>query len=220
VFDVLRRLSWGRFELAALLLTILGVSAVLTYQRNVLWSNPVALWQDAALKSPSKVRTHSMLGMSLMIAQRCQEAEKEYATVARLLPLDLVHPTSNTAEILANWGLACYCLKQNDQALTKLTQAAAIKPSAQLLSQIGMMYEGLHIWDRALDFLQRALKMDASYEPTYVYLGNLYMETEEPGEAVNYYRQAAALDPADEYVRMALGVSRYRAAKQATAKEP
>jgi hypothetical protein len=37
---------------------------------------------------------------------------------------------------------------------------------------------------------------------------------------VNYYRQAAALDPADEYVRMALGVSRYRAAKQATAKEP
>ena len=214
-FDVLRRLSWGKTELSVLLLAILGASALLTYQRNNLWSNAIALWQDTASKSPLKMRTRSMLGMSLLTAGRCQEAEHEYATAAKLLPVDLKHPTAVTADILANWGLACYCLKQTEPALTKLLQAAAINPTAQLYSQIGMIYEGLHAWDQSLDFLHRAIRLNDTYEPTYVYLGNLYMETARPAEAVNYYSQATALDPADQYARSALEVSRYRAAKLA-----
>jgi Flp pilus assembly protein TadD len=219
VFDVLRRLSLGKAELSVLLLSIVGVNGILTYQRNVLWSNPIALWRDAASKSTSKTRTHSMLGMALLTAGQCQEAEQEYATAGRLLPLDLKHPTAMTADILSNWGLACICLKQTQPALTKLLQAASINPTAQLYSQIGMIYEGLHAWDQSLDFLRRAIQLDHGYEPTYVYLGNLYMETEKPEEAINYYSQAAALDPADQYARTALQVSRYRAAKRAAGPE-
>jgi tetratricopeptide (TPR) repeat protein len=219
-FDVLRRLSWGKIELSVLLITILGASAAFTYQRNNLWSNAIALWQDAASKSPSKMRTHYMLGMSLLGGGQCKEAEQEYSTAAKLLPLDLKHPTTVTADILSNWGLACYCLKQTETALTKLTQAAAIKPTAQLYSQIGMIYEGMRVWDQSLDFLHRAIQLDEAYEPTYVYLGNLYMETERPQEAINYYSQAAALDPTDQYARMALQVSRYRAAQTATGNNP
>jgi tetratricopeptide (TPR) repeat protein len=222
VFDLLRRLSWGKAELATLLVTILGISSLLSYQRNNVWSNAIALWQDAASKSPSKTRTHSMFGMTLLTAGRCQEAEREYSTAAKLLPVDLEHPTLATADILGNWGLACLCLKQTDPALTKLLQAAAIHPTAQLYSQIGMIYEGAHAWDRSLDFLHRSIQMDGGYEPTYVYLGNLYMEMEQPAEAVNYFSRATALDPADEYARSALGAARYRAAKLATeaAKQP
>jgi tetratricopeptide (TPR) repeat protein len=157
-----------------------------------------------------------MLGMSLLTSGRCQEAEHEYATAAKLLPVDLKHPTANTADILANWGLTFYCLKQTEPALTKLLQAAAINPTAQLYSQIGMIYEEAHAWDQSLDFLHRAIRLDNTYEPTYVYLGNLYMETARPAEAINYYSQATALDPADQYARSALEVSRYRAGKLAT----
>ena len=216
VFDGLRRLRWGKTELSVLMLAILGVGALLTYQRNSLWSNGIALWQDTASKSPLKMRTHSMLGMSLLTSGRCQEAEHEYATAAKLLPVDLKHPTANTADILANWGLTFYCLKQTEPALTKLLQAAAINPTAQLYSQIGMIYEEAHAWDQSLDFLHRAIRLDNTYEPTYVYLGNLYMETARPAEAINYYSQATALDPADQYARSALEVSRYRAGKLAT----
>jgi hypothetical protein len=49
-----------------LLRTLLGASAAVTYQRNNLWSGAIALWQDAASKSLSKMRTHNMLGMSLL----------------------------------------------------------------------------------------------------------------------------------------------------------
>jgi tetratricopeptide (TPR) repeat protein len=48
-----------------------------------------------------------------------------------------------------------------------------------------------------------------------VYLGNLYMETERPDEAINYFSQAATLDPTDQYARTALEVSPYRTAKLA-----
>jgi tetratricopeptide (TPR) repeat protein len=219
-FDLLRRLSWGKIELSLLLLSILGVSGLMTYQRNLQWSNATLLWQDTASKSPSKVRPHFMLGTALLTAGRCKEAEQEYATAAKLLPVDLKRPTTLTADILSNWGLASYCLKQTEPAVTRLLQAAAIKPTAQLFSQIGMIYEGQHAWDQSLDFLQRALRLDSAYEPTYVYLGNLYMETGKPDEATRYYAQAAALDPADEYVRTALAVSRYRAAQQANGTSP
>jgi tetratricopeptide (TPR) repeat protein len=214
-FDLLRRLTWGKVEVSALLLTIVGLCAVFTYQRNVLWSNSIALWQDAASKSPDKVRTHTMLGMSLMTAGRCQEAEREYGAAARLLPIDLKHPNATTADILGNWGLALLCLKQPAPALTRLEQAAAITPTAQLYSQIGMIYEDMHEWDHSLDFLHRALQLDQGYEPTYVYLGNLFMETGRPQQAIGYYGQAAALDPTDQYARQALEVSRYRASKLA-----
>ena len=183
-FDALRRLSWGKVELSMLLVAVIGASALATYQRNVLWSNATALWQDAVSKSPSKMRPHSMLGLSLLTMGRCKEAEQEYATAARLLPLDIKHPTGATAEILSNWGLACLCLKQTQPALTKLLQAATIKPTAQLYSQIGMIYERQHAWDQSLDFLRQAMQLDQAYESTYVYLGNLYMETERPGEAI------------------------------------
>jgi len=76
------------------------------------------------------------------------------------------------------------CLKQTQPALTKLLQAATIKPTAQLYSQIGMIYERQHAWDQSLDFLRQAMQLDQAYESTYVYLGNLYMETERPGEAI------------------------------------
>jgi tetratricopeptide (TPR) repeat protein len=216
VFDVLRRLSWGKAELSVLLLTILGLSGVLTYQRNILWSDAIALWKDAVSKSPSKMRSHSMLGMSLLAANRCQEAEQEYATAAKLLPVDLKHPGAIAADILANWGLSCYCLKQTDQALTKLLQAAKMNPTAHLYSQIGMIYEEQHAWDQSLAFLNGAIRLDAGYEPSYVYLGNLYVELQRPDEAINYYSQAVDLDPADHYARVALEASRARAAKVAS----
>src|SRR5882724_8032095 len=83
--------------------------------------------------------------------------------------------------------------RRPDQALEKLLQAAQIRPTAHLYSQIGMIYEGLGAWSRALHFLHRALEMDGGYEPTYVYLGNLYMETKHPEDAANYFREALKL---------------------------
>jgi tetratricopeptide (TPR) repeat protein len=210
LFDLLRRLPLGRPKLAVTLLAVLSASAALSYHRNLLWSNPIALWGDAVSKSPGKPRTHFHLGVSLQAGGRCRDAEQQYIEAARLLPLDPKHPTELGFEILGNWGLACACLKRPDQALDKLLQAAQIQPSAHLYSQIGMIYQGLGAWSSSLHYLQRALEMDGGYEPTYVYLGNLYLETKHPEDAANYFQQALRLDPSDRYAREALQASVYQ----------
>ena len=214
VFEGLRRLAWGKVELSLLLMLILGVDSVLAYQRNVLWSNPIALWQDAVSKAPLKARPHFWLAHSLLSANQCQGAVQEYATAAKLLPVDLQHPTGITAGLLENWGLAYRCLGKPKQAIEKLYQAATIHPAPKLYAQIGMIYGEAGAWTQALDFLHRALKLDPGYEQAYVYLGNLYLQIKQPDTAAGYFLQAIALDPADQYANNALVISRYRAAAQ------
>ncbi|MGH9667956.1 MAG: tetratricopeptide repeat protein, partial [Bryobacteraceae bacterium] len=214
LFDLLRRSSWGKVELSLSLALVLGVSAALTYQRTLLWSNPIALWRDAAEKAPRKARTHFWLAYSLLNANDCQGAVTEYQAAAKLLPLDVRHPTIITAGLLENWGLAYRCAGLPKPAIEKLDQAARIRPTSKLYAQIGMMYGEVGDWKQATEFLQRALTLDPNYERAYVYLGNLYLQTKQPDEAARYYLQAVTLDPADQYAANALVAARYKSAEQ------
>lgn len=70
---------------------ILLAMAPLTLDRNRLWRDDVALYQDAAAKSPSKVRVRYNLGSALARAGRVAEAEQEYRQAVRLEPDDDLH---------------------------------------------------------------------------------------------------------------------------------
>lgn len=59
---------------AALAVVALGAAGAATARRNEVWSSPVALWIDAAEKSPHKARTHLNLGVALAEANRPAEA--------------------------------------------------------------------------------------------------------------------------------------------------
>ncbi len=118
VFDLLRRLSVGKSRTFGIAADDSGDERGCSLISGIICGRMRSrLWQDAASKSPSKMRTHYLLGMSLLTAGRCQEAEQEYAKAATLLPVDLKHPTTITADILVNWGLASYCLKQTEPGI-------------------------------------------------------------------------------------------------------
>jgi Flp pilus assembly protein TadD len=57
-----------------------------TLLRNVIWGNPVALWQEAVDKAPDHWLPHLLLGEALHAAQRHDEAMIEYATAITLRP--------------------------------------------------------------------------------------------------------------------------------------
>lgn len=62
--------------------------APLTLERNRLWQDDVALYRDAAAKSPGKSRVHYNLGSALARAGRPAEAEKEFRLALALQPDD------------------------------------------------------------------------------------------------------------------------------------
>ncbi len=71
-----------RLGLAALL----AVLALLTVERNRVWSDPVRLWAEAAARAPAYWEAHYALGDALRDAGRCAEAVDAYRAVLALRP--------------------------------------------------------------------------------------------------------------------------------------
>ena len=87
-------------------------------------------------------------------------------------------------------------LNQLQPALEKLQQSAALRPTAHVYSQIGMVYGKLEKWPEALAALATAEKLDSNFPDTYVYLGMVHTKTNQPVvDAVQDFRHALDLDP-------------------------
>jgi tetratricopeptide (TPR) repeat protein len=189
VVDVLARVKVDRKSLTAGGLAVLLLAAVVTHARAEVWSDPVALWEDTARKSPNAWRPHFQLGFAYFSAQHCDLALPEFEKTAALHPDD--------ADLLLDWGLALDCLNQPEQALYKLQQSAVLQPTAHVYSQIGMVYGKLEKWPDALTALATAEKLDPSFPDTYVYLGVVHTKTNQLVNAVQDFRRALELDPAN-----------------------
>lgn len=69
------------------LVTIVSlVLCVFTYQRNLLYQDPLFLWSDSVRKSPHKARPHNNLGYAYSLHGDWDRAIDEFRTAARLDP--------------------------------------------------------------------------------------------------------------------------------------
>jgi tetratricopeptide (TPR) repeat protein len=191
--DVLARLKVDRKVLAAAGMAVLLIAATVTHARAEVWSDPVAIWEDTARKSPEAWRPHFNLGFAYFSAgaqdpQFCGKALPEFEKAAALHPQD-------PDVLLLDWGLAYDCLNQTQEALQKLEQSVALKPTAQAYSQIGMLYGKLEEWPNALDALDKAQKIDSSFVDTYIYLGVVHTKTNQLMAAMQDFQHALQLDP-------------------------
>jgi len=175
---------------------IVAVCSVLTYQRSAVWANPVALWQDAATKSPQKWRPHFQLASALYESQRCTEAAEAFGAASRL--------AQPAWDLLVDWGLALDCAGNWQEAIAKLQQARQIERSAHIQSQIGMVYAKHSKWEEALAALAQAQAIDPNFEMTYVYRGQIFFSLGDKVAAVTQYQRALALNPLNSAARDAL----------------
>ncbi len=175
---------------------ILAMCSVLTYQRSAVWASPVALWQDAANKSPQKWRPHFQLASALYESEQCPEAAQAFEAASRL--------AQPAWDLLTDWALALDCEGKWQEAVAKLQQAFQIEHSAHIQSQIGMVYAKHSQWPQALAALAEAEKIDPRFEMTYVYRGNIYEVAGNKAAAAAQYQRALALNPSNSVARDAL----------------
>jgi protein O-mannosyl-transferase len=205
--DMLGRVKLENRGLAAVSAAVVLAAAGATYVRAQVWSDAVPLWEDNVRKSPNKARAHFNLGFAYYAQGRPELALREFERTAQLQP--------PTAELLLDWGLALDQLNQPERALGKLQEAARLRPTAHVYSQIGMMYGKLSRWPEALDALATAQKLDPAFPYTYVNLGKVHMLTGELQTAVGDYRRALELDPTLDDARhdLAIAAARLRSGK-------
>jgi tetratricopeptide (TPR) repeat protein len=169
------------------------VAGALTNVRAQVWSSAVALWTDAAGKSPGKQRVQEQLGYAYYAEGRCDLALERYQAAARAARPDF--------RLLVEWAGALDCVNRLDEAQEKLRQAAALIWNAHVNSEIGRVYIKQGKRAEALAALAVAARLDPGFEPTYLYRGVLYANSNEWEAAATEYRRALSLDPSDQQAR-------------------
>src|SRR5262249_5471193 len=72
----------------ASLVAVVGSFAIDTLQRNVVWSSPIALWQESVDPAPQHPRPRMLLAESLLDAGRWDDAIEQYRIAVELRPTD------------------------------------------------------------------------------------------------------------------------------------
>ncbi|HWD00487.1 MAG TPA: tetratricopeptide repeat protein [Candidatus Sulfopaludibacter sp.] len=187
VVDLVSRIKIPAKQLAYAGAVVVLAAAFATHVRAAVWNDSMSLWQDTVQKSPNKMRARFQLAFVYF-------ARHDYPTaIARFADAAAVGPP--TADLLIDWGLAYSEMHQTDQALEKLRQAAALKPSAHVYSQIGQVCGAAGRWSDALEALNQAEKLDPKYAVTFFYRGLVYYNLKQCDRAVADYQRAIALDP-------------------------
>ncbi len=194
--DFLRRVKVEPKVLATSAAVVIVAATVATHARAQVWSDPILLWQDTAIKSPDKVRAHFQLAFAYFDQGRYDLAVAEFEKTASREP--------PTADLLVDWGLAYDGLNQPDRALEKLRQAAALEPTAHIYTQIGYVLAKRAAWKEAMEAFDTAQKLDANFAITYMYKGQVRLATNEPAAAVAEFQHALALDPSLTIARQGL----------------
>jgi tetratricopeptide (TPR) repeat protein len=100
-----------------------------------------------------------------------------------------------------------------DEAVAKLHEAAAVSPTALVYAQIGMVNGKRGRNEAALAALERAEKIDPSFDMTYVYRGNVYMARGEFAPAAEQYRRALGINPHNSAAEQSLAIAEQRVAR-------
>lgn len=95
---------------------IIAIFAVLTIQRNDVWSHPVKLWQDTVAKSPHKPRAHLNLASALLNSGKEKEAEAMFIKVIQIAP-EYCESYINLAQIETNRGNLQKALEHSYRAI-------------------------------------------------------------------------------------------------------
>lgn len=199
VCELLRRVDVARKGAIAALAAVTALYAFAAYQRNDVWSDPIAFWKDAAAGSPGKARPRFQLGYAYYGEGRCAEAAVEYERASKIEPPDYT--------LYVDWALAADCAQQPDVAIAKLKEAVKLERNAHAWATLGMVYAKQNRLDEALQALDAAQSADARFEPTYVYRGNIYLLRKEPAKAAAEFQRALALKPDDMTARNGLDMA-------------
>lgn len=198
VTEFLRHVDVKQPRWIAAMAGVLLIAGIATYNRNFVWSDKVTLWEDTAAESPNKGRVLFQLAQAYYEGGRCDKALPLYGRIAQLDGSDY--------RLLIDWGVDYDCLNQPEQALQKFRQAAGLRQTAHVYSQIGMAYgkEGKNA--EALEALATAEKIDPNLDVTYQYRGGVYLSQGNVPAAIEDFRHALALNPRNKTALQALSM--------------
>jgi len=181
----------SRHKTITITIIILTLS-YLTYQRNKIWSDDLALWKDVAKKSPNLSLPFVNVGAAYVELEKYDEALPYYNRAIAISP--------RFVKIYNNRGVVFEKKKRFDLALKDYTTALSIDPhSAHAYVNRGVTLEMMGKLDLALQDYNNAIKYRPYLEVAYSNRGVIYEKMGKFDLSIESHSQALAIN--STYVR-------------------
>lgn len=175
----------------AISILLIGSYGILTWQRNALWSDEIAFYEDNLKRAPGRVWLYLCLGTMYIEKKQYERAEKLLNRAIELRP-NYFKAYNNLATLYDLTG-------RPEQALAAYTRAATIDPTdAKVHTNMGAVFAGLKRWDEAIAQHTIAISLKPDYALAYFNLGVARYSTGDTTGALDSFRIAAELAPSDE----------------------
>lgn len=200
--------TWRR---PAFLFLVVGIAvvSVATFNRNSLWRDPIALWEDTARKSPGKFRPNQNLGVLYRTAGRLEKAVGQYQTALRTNPepVDALYSYNGLEQVYLQQGNEKE-LQRTYAALKAMLLQALAKPGGKnplLFNQLGFACMKLNQPDEAEAAFRKAIDLEENNAIFHFNLGGFYLQQHRLNEALSRLRGAILLDPDNAVFQEGLG---------------
>jgi len=209
--------SLNRNLIIVIIFTLILVLAVMTWQRNELWRDPIALWKDNIVQSPEKKRAWVILGKHLLQQsqiERQSNVAQSNATLATALDTlqqsiqTVINPDgsqtkSYSVEAVLNMVVAYKLLKQYDRAMSWIDQALTLPNlsafnRAKFLINAGNVNYELKKLDQAETFYREAIEYSPDSLIARGNLATILAVTNRIEEAKSMYHAVLAIDPQNQ----------------------
>jgi Tfp pilus assembly protein PilF len=192
MLDVLVRLPWRRGVMVAVS-AMICVLALLTWQRNVLWTDPMAFNQDNLRKAPHSERVRVRLADDYLAQGRNQEAKPLLLEALRINP-EYSATITSLSRIYAEEG-------NYMQALELLEKAVRTNPEIkEYYNNLGVISFSLGNNDMAEQHFLKAISLSPTYWEPHCSLGMVYAKIGRLNEAEMQFRYALKVSPEEKSV--------------------
>jgi len=156
--------------------------------------------QKAQEMDPKNADIENFLGLAYYGMQEYDRAIASYNRALELNP--------KRSDVHNNLGLVHLAQRNYEQALSEFNaclQDLTYQKKQLPLSNIGLTYMEMGEYDKALAALTRATEVAPNYAKSYQLIGRIHQMQNNCREAVDYFNNAAKLDPGDPDTFMSLG---------------
>lgn len=185
------------------LCTIVILFALLAWQRNALWANPMAFHEDNLRKAPNNYRAYISLSKAYIDNARFDDAVRILKKAEGMMPLD--------AKIYNNLGSVYAKAGDGNSAVNYFKKAIGLDPSyMESYMNLGSIYDELGQGQEALAVFSKAVSISPHDERLYTELGIVYEHLGSYAEAEKMHRRAITELPGFGKAHFNLAISLYK----------
>lgn len=173
--------------------------AVLSFQRNLLWVDPIAFYEDNLRKTPHNVRVHVELARCYMLAKRHTAAERLLNRAVELAPA--------SADAFVYLGTLYDETGRQEDAIAAYKKAIAFQPSlVKAYVELAVVYSKRKEYAVAEELLRRVIATQKPTASAYYNLGVVLYMQKKNDAARDAFRSAVTLAPYDADALYNLGI--------------